>query len=652
MTSGVASAFHLSVGDSWRVGGVERRVVGIVENPQSLLDEFALVAPGQVTTPTQRHGAVRRAGRSRWARSEGRRCKRRRRSPSPTRSTPRRSRSPRSSSACCSSPSSPSAASPCSRSAACAPSACSSRSARPTATSVSSSAPTATVVGLVGAILGFVLGLVVWLAYRPSLEQSSHHVIGVARPPVGRRRRGDGARRPRGILRGVPSGAGDHQGADRRRAVGSPRAASSDPSLCDPRARLARHRLPLARLLRRHGQRERERRYARARCSGSCSSSLDSSCSHRSSSRSTARLGRRAPIATRLALRDLARYRARSGSALAAISLRRPRRGDRDARRLVPLRERPRLRGTEPRLERARPPRQHATAGRDGAVTARTADRPSRSADDEPPTTRRQLAANAAAIAKGLGAQLIALETPNAQLMGTNLGRNWNGQIYVATPQLLSAFGIKTSEINPNADVLSSRPGLSGVSGLDFNYGSGGKQPWSAGLVPELCTAATSCLAHPVIQEVGALPCGTSAPNTVITEHAMREFHIQASTSDWLVQGTAALHGRSDQQRGARRLDDAALGRVEERSAHVFRRDQLGDDLRDRDCPRRARHVGRSRAKRNCERSPHARGHRRLQFHPAHADRGDGWCARLPRSAPRDGWAATSACSGGSAAIR
>src|SRR6202034_4149259 len=36
-----------------------------------------------------------------------------------------------------------------------------------------------TVVGLVGAVLGFALGLVVWLAYRPSLEQSSHHVIGV-----------------------------------------------------------------------------------------------------------------------------------------------------------------------------------------------------------------------------------------------------------------------------------------------------------------------------------------------------------------------------------------------------------------------------------------------------------------------------------------
>src|SRR5208283_44347 len=36
-----------------------------------------------------------------------------------------------------------------------------------------------TVVGVVGAVAGFVLGLVVWLAYRPSLAQSAHHVIGV-----------------------------------------------------------------------------------------------------------------------------------------------------------------------------------------------------------------------------------------------------------------------------------------------------------------------------------------------------------------------------------------------------------------------------------------------------------------------------------------
>ena len=53
MTSGLASDFHLSVGSTWTFGGVSRTVTGIVKNPQSLLDEFALVAPGQVTGPSQ-----------------------------------------------------------------------------------------------------------------------------------------------------------------------------------------------------------------------------------------------------------------------------------------------------------------------------------------------------------------------------------------------------------------------------------------------------------------------------------------------------------------------------------------------------------------------------------------------------------------------
>jgi hypothetical protein len=53
VTSGVASAFHLKLGDLWREGGTKRRVVGTVQNPQSLLDEFALVVPGQLSAPTQ-----------------------------------------------------------------------------------------------------------------------------------------------------------------------------------------------------------------------------------------------------------------------------------------------------------------------------------------------------------------------------------------------------------------------------------------------------------------------------------------------------------------------------------------------------------------------------------------------------------------------
>jgi putative ABC transport system permease protein len=53
ITPGVASDFNVKLGEVWRAGGVAREVVGIVENPQSLLDEFALVRPGQVTSPDQ-----------------------------------------------------------------------------------------------------------------------------------------------------------------------------------------------------------------------------------------------------------------------------------------------------------------------------------------------------------------------------------------------------------------------------------------------------------------------------------------------------------------------------------------------------------------------------------------------------------------------
>ena len=206
--------------------------------------------------------------------------------------------------------------------------------------------------------------------------------------------------------------------------------------------------------------------------------------------------------------------------------------------------------------------------------------------------TPPQLAAHAATIAKGLGAQLVALETPNASLNATQGGRSWDGQIYVATPQLLKAFGIKASEINPDADVLSSRPGLSGVSGMTFTYGSGnGSGPGSGPPSSSRCNAAADCLANLVIQELRALPTGTSAPNTVITEHAMEEFHIQGATTDWLVQGSQAFSASQISQRGACRFDDSARCRVEERPAHIVRRHHLGDSVWYRDRPRRARHV-------------------------------------------------------------
>jgi len=523
VTSGVASAFHLRVGTTWRVAGVDRQVVGIVENPQSLLDEFALVAPGQVASPTGVTALFDAPG-------------------VPLRSIGNNVETP--ASVAQSNPLNPETISLVALILGMLLIALVSvggftvlaqRRLRSIGMLESTGATdrhvrlvvraNGTVVGVVGAILGLVLGLAVWLAYRPRLEQSSHHVIGVlalswtvvvvamvlavvaayfaaSRParaitkvPIVQALSGRPAS-PRQIHRSALPGIvflvaaflllGYSGGTDHGNGKGgAPELLIGIVLLIPGLILLAPFFLSL-----------------------------------------TARLGRRAPIATRIALRDLARYRARSGSALAAISLgvliavivmlaAASRYGN------VLDYAGPNLSSNEIALHANTPPPPGAILkgpnGNQGAQQPTTT-----------PASPTELATHAASIARALGAQLIPLETPNAAMVGTNLGRQWNGAIYVATPQLLRAFGITSSEIEPNADVLSSRPGLSGVSGLGLDYGSQG----------QACTIATGCVAHPVIQEIGALPSGTSAPNTVITEHAMREFHITASASDWLIQGS------------------------------------------------------------------------------------------------------------------
>src|SRR5262252_5607514 len=47
LTSQVATLYNTRAGGIWRQGSRARRVVGIVENPSNLADEFALVTPGQ-----------------------------------------------------------------------------------------------------------------------------------------------------------------------------------------------------------------------------------------------------------------------------------------------------------------------------------------------------------------------------------------------------------------------------------------------------------------------------------------------------------------------------------------------------------------------------------------------------------------------------
>ena len=103
---------------------------------------------------------------------------------------------------------------------------------------------------------------------------------------------------------------------------------------------------------------------------------------------------------------------------------------------------------------------------------------------------------------------------------------HFTGTLYVATPQLLATYGIKASQISPGSDILTMRPGLAGLPRMFMSWGRSVGQP---GVV------------SPVIQTIGGLPGGTSAPNTVITEQAVSRYHMTLSLSGWLIQAPAPL---------------------------------------------------------------------------------------------------------------
>ena len=176
------------------------------------------------------------------------------------------------------------------------------------------------------------------------------------------------------------------------------------------------------------------------------------------------------------------------------------------------------------------------------------------------------MASAANAIGAALGAQhVVALEAVNASIDGRVGGRQFSGPIFVATPQLLAAFGIGPSQVNPRADILSARPGFSGISNLSVSWcsgslvpagqGPGGPGPGPNGDIKAFTCTSSAQLAHPVIQELGALPSGTSAPNTVITEHAVKTLGLSYTTSDWFIETpqpvTAAQIGQAQQAAAA-----------------------------------------------------------------------------------------------------
>jgi len=391
------------------------------------------------------------------------------------------------------------------------------------------------VVGVAGTVLGAVIGLAAWLAYRPRVEASAHHVIGPFQLPWG-------------VIAGamVLAVVATYVAAARpARAVTRVPIVTALSGRPAPPKQVHRSALPgviafvIGALLLWYTGKSSNGGGAPELVLGLVALVVAVILLAPLCLAGLARLAGPAPVAVRLALRDLARYRARSGSALAAISL-----GVLIAV-LVCVLSAQRYGNV---LDYAGPnlaSNQLIVYTPSGPYGGAPGNGPSA------PVTGSKLAAMAAT-AHGMAASLgshdvVELESTSASLQHAAAGRQFSGPVYVATPQLLQAFGIKASQVDPTADILTMRPGLSGLSKMQLTYGNGpqttvgpgsqgGHGPQDVGNQPTYYCPAGSCLANPKIQEVSALPSGTSAPNTVITEHAVHQLGLQVSTSGWLIQ--------------------------------------------------------------------------------------------------------------------
>ncbi len=243
--------------------------------------------------------------------------------------------------------------------------------------------------------------------------------------------------------------------------------------------------------------------------------------------------GPRMPVAVRIAVRDLVRYRARSGAALAATTF---------AVFLAmgicivaSTRFDDPLSWTGPNLSGSQliVSTQQSLGG--GTIAQLSSAQAAR------------LGGQVDSLAASLHTRSVPLESTGATLYQVGTPEqspfNFTGTVYVATPQLLATYGIKASQIAPGTGILTMRPGLAGLPHMEMiwsnNQSPGGSVPGGSGSPP--CTPSNDCLASPGIQPVSNLPSGTSAPNTVITEYAVSKYHLQPGLNGWLVQAPAPL---------------------------------------------------------------------------------------------------------------
>ena len=228
----------------------------------------------------------------------------------------------------------------------------------------------------------------------------------------------------------------------------------------------------------------------------------------------------RSPIAARLALRDLARYQARSGAALAAISLalgmavaaviaaaaaeHTAGEGNLSDRQLLF-----RIGDAEPLIPQ-RTPAELARLRSEVDRLAATLDHPAVVALDAAvnPTDQERR-----------GGQVLR----PAVMLGKRIGENTLrdiGVLYVATPELLGHLGLDLAPVDPDTDVLTTHTG-----DLRFANVSNGSEAAPSG----------STQAGPRVKTINS-SAYSSAPTSLITTNGLRRGGWQPERAGWLVE--------------------------------------------------------------------------------------------------------------------
>lgn len=442
VTPRVASDFNVKIGEVLRADDVARQVVGIVENPQSLLDQFALVLPGQVNSPDQVTVLFDAPGVSPG-------------SIGPEVSTP--------ASVADNNPVNPQTLSLAALTigmilialmAVGGFTVLAQRRLRSLGmlASIGATGKNVSLVvrangvlaGAAGALTGTVLGLVLWLAYRPHLEQSAHHQIGVLALPWT-------------VVAAaiVLALAATYWAAARpARAIArlSVMAALSGRPAAPQRVR--RSALPGLAFL--------AIAFVLLGYSGGTGGGHLPELVLGITAMipavillapfflaGLAGISGRAPAAARIAVRDLARYRARSSSALAAISI-----GVMIAVIVAVFAQTRYSDVWDPAGPNLGPSQALIWIGPQNPSASEV----------------KAMATSAERVGAALGARNVTpLESTSAGLQNPAGTKSFSQTIDVVTPQLLRALGISASQLQPDADLLTSVPGLAGASGIELD---------------------------------------------------------------------------------------------------------------------------------------------------------------------------------------